>query len=108
MTENDTVTVTVYVVTFESPGSGGFDWFYKPEDADKDYQEQQVTYADFQERTEVARFDVEIPVEYVLGCVIQEKTPEKRQEAITKWLQTNDVYGKGDQAEQRVIVNRRI
>ena len=72
-------TEPVHVVTFESEGSGGYNWFYLAADADKNYTKAVATYGDFGGRTELARcedfegrtklarFDVAVPRELVVA-----------------------------------------
>ena len=52
----------VHCVFFRSPGSGGFDWFYKKADADKEWEEAKQNAKRFEETGyEVRRISVNVP-----------------------------------------------
>ncbi len=92
----------VHVVTFEGVSSGGFNWYYKAEDADRNYHEELIIYQDslfFCERHVISRFDIEIP-----SCFLSIEDEKLRQQGITNYLSENDIYKHSDSAERRVIV----
>jgi len=85
---------TIYVVTFEGPGSGGFNWFWEEKAAQDNYTKERRTYRQFNERTEIACFPVTVPI----------PNGEDQIDRITRWLEDNDVWAMSDKAEQREIV----
>lgn len=97
-----TETITIYVVTFEGEGSSGFNWFYNAAHGDRNYEHEQIAYSEFDEKTTVTRFDVEIP----FGGV-ESVSKETQQQNITKWLEANDVWAFADKADQRAVVGKR-
>lgn len=55
---------TVYVVAWDCESSGGFDWYFKPEDADKAFEEEKKNADEFKANQWTAyRFDYEAKAE---------------------------------------------
>jgi len=87
----------IHVVTFEGPGSAGFNWYFDEERADRAYQEEQETYSRFDERTTIRRFDVHVP------ATIIQLSRQDGNKVITECLSANDVYGLSENLAERTV-----
>lgn len=74
----DTDTFRVYVVAYRSPGSGGFDWFYREADALSRYEK------------ESAHQSEDYIVRYIGPVSVPRKGELSKADEITAWIDAHD------------------